>query len=283
MIPSKAGQAGVAAGEIDRAGLAEWTEKASRFLLSVVAVAALVLGIGLWIGASQTSSFFAWTILSPTAASALGGFYIGIGTYAVLAAATRRWAWRRVVFPPAIAGPAMLLIPTALHQSLFNFHHAVAWLWLILYIVFPPVLLVVHLAGLRSHLSSSAAEGDVPGWQHVVLLAAALLLGGIGLALLVNPTAFAPVWAWPLTPLIGQVYGCWLIAGGIGLAAIGLERQRSTVRFGMQAVLPISIACGIGPLLHPVQLTMNGVGITWFCGWAAIALLAGSLLWLDRI
>jgi hypothetical protein len=248
----------------------------------MVAVAALLLGTSLWVGAGHTRQFFAWTIASPTAASALGGFYIGIGIYAAAAAACRSWEGRRPVFPPAIAGPTLLLIPTAIHRSLFSFGHLLAWLWLIDYIIFPIALLIVYVAGLRAYRDAGPQDSDVWTWERVLLVTVGATVGATGFSLLLSPTSFASIWPWPLTPLIGQVYGCWLIAGAIGLAAIGLERRFASMRLGLWAVVAVGASAAVAPLLHPGQVRAGLAIVIWVAGVGGLALLSGGLLWLHR-
>ena len=259
-----------------------WPNPVSRYLLAVIAVASLLLGLGLWIGASSTAKFFAWTILSPTAASALGGFYVGIGIYAAMAAAATAWAVRRPVFPPAIAGPSLLLIPTAIHHSLFNFDHPLAWLWLLLYVVFPPVLLLVYLTGLHVYRDPAAVASDIPGRQRGLLIAAAILVAAVGVVLLVFPTAWASAWPWPLTPLVAQVYGCWLLAGALGIIAIAAERVFANVRLALWTMIAVSLCAAVGPLLHPAQLQIDVGIVVWVGGVLSLAMLFGGLLWLHR-
>lgn len=259
----------------------------SRALMGTVAVAAFVLGVALWAGADRTDEFFAWTIKSPTAASALGGFYLGIAVYAFLAARSDRFEEIRVVFPPAIVGPALLLIPTGIHHSLFHFDHFLTWLWLLLYVAFPPILAYVYLTGIRNSDSAnvhdlSAALDAFPLTQRVVLMAAGVVLLVLGASLLVHPENLASLWAWPLTPLVGRAYGSWLIAGGVGVGFVGMQRRWGYARIGIQAQVAIATAVLLGPLIRPAQFHLNGVGILWIVGFGALALYAGVLLWIHR-
>ena len=259
-----------------------WPNAVARPLLGIVAVAALLLGLSLWLGAARTKDFFAWTIASPTAASALGGFYIGIGIYAAAAAACRSWSVRRPVFPPAIAGPLLLLIPTTIHRDLFNFRHVLAWLWLIDYIVFPLALLVVYVAGLLAYPDTGSEPKDVPRWQRASLLLLSVIVAAAGFVLLVWPTALAGEWPWPLTPLMSQVYGCWLIAAAVGLTAIGLERTFAFMHLGLWAILAVSASAVIAPFLHPGELRMGFGIIFWLAFISTPALLSGGLLWIHK-
>jgi len=232
--------------------------------------------------AAQTKDFFAWTIASPTAASALGGFYIGIGIYAFAAAATNSWSVRRPVFPPAIAGPALLLVPTAIHRDLFNFRHVLAWLWLIDYVVFPLALLLVYLAGLSAYPNTGSEPKDVPRWQRALLLVLAVIVAAIGFVQLVWPTALAQAWPWPLTPLMSQVYGCWLIAAAVGLTAVAAEKTFAFMRLGLWAIIAVSASALIAPFLHASGLRMGLGIILWIACIGVPALLSGGLLWLHK-
>jgi hypothetical protein len=254
----------------------------ARFMMVTIALAALALGASLWIGAAHTSQFFAWTIKSPTAASALGGFYIGIGTYAFLGARTDSWETMRVIFPPAIFGPAVLLIPTAIHHTLFDFQHAVAWLWLILYIAFPPALAMVYFLGRRVEEHPLPVRAPFSRAQRTVLAIVAVVLVAEGLLLLVHPQTLISVWPWPLTPLIGRAYGCWLLTSGIGAAVLASEEDWLRARIGVQAQLTGAGALLIAPLIHPDQFHASGGGIVWLASWTILALTAGVLLWLHR-
>jgi hypothetical protein len=265
------------------AGL-ETVDSVSRIMLGIVSAAALALGLMLWIGASRTGDFFAWTILSPTSASALGGFYVGIGLFAGMAARAPGWYERQAVFPAAITGPALLLIPTAIHHFLFHFDHPLAWAWLILYILFPPMLVFPYLAGLRYYRRTPRASHPAAGigFRPATSWLTAAVLGTVGVWLLIAPDSPAIWWGWPITPLLGRVYGCWLIAGAIEAAAVALVADWKAVRLAMRAQVAFSICCIAGPLLHPIQLRTNLGAFLWFAVWAGLGLYALILLWLNR-
>ncbi len=264
-------------------GVSERTEpldSITRVLLTIISLAALALGLSLWIGATRTADFFAWTILSPTGASALGGFYVGIGIFAGMAVFRQGFEDRRLVFPPAITGPALLLIPTAIHHSLFHFDHVVAWAWIFLYIAFPPILLWPYLAGLaRRGESEGAGRRDVIRGQVVAISwASALVFAIVGVWMLAAPDSVAAWWAWPITPLVGRVYGCWLLAGAAEAIALALTTSWRPARLGVLAQLGFAITLSVGALLHPEQLRGNVGCALWFGVWAALGVYALFLL-----
>lgn len=54
------------------------------------------------------------------------------------------------------------------------------------------------------------------------------------------------------------------------------------MRFGVQRLLALSLAVAIGPLIHPSQFMLNGVGLAWLAGLFGVSILAAGLLWVNR-
>jgi hypothetical protein len=84
----------------------------------------------------------------------------------------------------------------------------------------PPAFAGVFWLQVRAAGIDPPRTAPLPGWLRALFLVQAVIFGLFGLALLVAPSAAAPLWPWALTPLTAQAIAAWLIA--IGVAGIGV-------------------------------------------------------------
>ena len=124
----------------------------------------------------------------------------------------------------------------------------VAWVWLAVYVVVPPVMAVLWYRQVRVPGTEPPRGLPIPRPLRVVigLQAAVLLL--LGVALYVAPVSTADaLWPWQLSALTGGAVGAWLFAVGVGVAHTlwenDLRRIRSVmlggVLFGLFEILAV--------------------------------------------
>jgi hypothetical protein len=108
------------------------------------------------------------------------------------------------------------------HADRFHFHsrqlitRAGTWGWLIVYVSVPVAMSWLLVAQLRRARPEPVRIALLAAWVRIVLAVQAVMLG-VGMPLLLAPTAMLGVWPWALTPLTSRAIGAWAI--GIGTIA----------------------------------------------------------------
>ena len=192
-----------------------------RNLFYLGGLLSLMAGIQLFVLSEQTETYFAWTIQSPLTAATFGAFYFGTMTFGFLSGRETRWAHVRGPALGLLVFISVTLAATLLHLDKFHLANqnwltmALTWIWMLIYILMPPMLIIMLFLQLRARGSDPERSSNMPAWIRVLLwvhgiagIAAALLLFFI-------PAMIIPVWPWALTPLTSRVFSAWLIAFGV--------------------------------------------------------------------
>ena len=205
------------------------TTAGSRWILLVASVLVFLVGIQLFVMTELTDTFFAWTIQSPLTAAFLGAAYWASFTMEFFASRQENWAFARIAVPAVLAFTAVTLVVTVVHFDLFHFDAPsmmtsfLAWSWLFVYAVVPPVMIVLLFRQVRSRGVDPRRGQRLSGWFRALLWCHAVLLLPVGVALLFAPEFASQIWPWPLTPLTGRAIGAWLL--GLGIAAVHALRE----------------------------------------------------------
>ncbi len=228
------------------------------------AASLLVLAVGaiLFVGSTHTARYFAWTIKSPLTAAFLGANYLAAVALELLAARQREWARVRVAFWPVLAFTSVTLVVTLIHLDRFHLHGGAfvtrlgTWIWLAIYVVVPPVMIVLGARQLRVSGVDAPRSRPFPRFFIRAVVGQAAVLTGLGAALLIAPLTTANVWPWALTPLTGRAIGAWLLGMGLGslLAVREADFERARIAF---------VAFGAAVLLQVVALARYGDELHW--------------------
>jgi hypothetical protein len=84
----------------------------------------------------------------------------------------------------------------------------------------------------------------------------AVVLLGLGIALLLDPVDAAELWPWPLTELTARAVGAWLV--GLGWAA-----AHSRVIDDLPSIRPLGLTGAAFVTLQAVALARYGDALTW--------------------
>jgi hypothetical protein len=198
---------------------------------TVFALGALVTagaGIALFTLPARTDDSWAWPIAAAPTAAFLGAGYAGASVSLVLAARERAWPHARVIAVLALTLTTLMLLVTLRDLDPFAFDAGgttgvVAWTWLVVYAILPPLVLVVFLLQERA---GGRHEYDAPEarWAtRVGLGLIGLVLGAGGAALLLDWQPLVERWPWPLTRLTAGTVGAWLCTYALGLLWFALR------------------------------------------------------------
>lgn len=259
-----------------------------RVLLFLGSGFVLVAGIQLLFLADQTDIFFAWTIMPPLTAAVLGAFYFGTMVFGFLSAREKVWAYARGAVPAVIFFTSLTLAATLLHLDRFHFNSAnpltlaATYVWLIIYAVEPPVLIVLLW------LQSRAPGGDpprtvlVPVWFRGLLCVQGTVLIVVAAGLFVTPQLMIPLWPWILTPLTARAIAAWFVSLGVVCTQAVLEKDWKRLRVAM-------ISFAISGMLELIILGIYARDMRWnvLGTWIVVALLVsilgvGTYGWLSR-
>ena len=124
------------------------------------------------------------------------------------------------------------------------------------YVAVPPVMVVLGVRQLRAPGIDPPRSQRFPRPFAWAVAAEAIVLGGLGTALLAVPGRAAAVWPWPLTPLTARAIGAWLLGIGLGAALAGWEDDFERTRI-------VFVALGVAGLLQFVALGRYGDELGW--------------------
>ena len=128
------------------------------------------------------------------------------------------------MLPPFVTVSVGMLIATLIHSDKFIWSSAVTWLWVVLYALFPPLIVALYVQHARRMPSEPPAALELGPRFRAGAAAIGLALGLFGLGLFIAPRTFDGLWPWPLTPLTARAVGAWLVSLGVALLAVARER-----------------------------------------------------------
>ncbi|HLO31406.1 MAG TPA: hypothetical protein VK249_19805 [Anaerolineales bacterium] len=204
----------------------------SRFVLfGLVLPLLFIAGVQLFVLSSQTETYFAWTFAAPISAAFMGAGYWAAMLHAYTGARAKTWATVRTSMPAAVVATGVLTVTTFLHLDKFHFNSPllitrfVTWVWIIVYVLVPPILLVAWIIQSRRPGAHVRGQNPLPSWMRggFALLAAFTLLSGLGLFFF--PGSMATAWPWTVPPLAARAISAWLCAFGVGCVSLAIEND----------------------------------------------------------
>jgi hypothetical protein len=207
--------------------------------------------------------------MTPLNSRFVAALYVAGGIGVILAALTKKRSEARLFVVGFGVATLLILILTLLHWSDFMAdplpHRAV---WIFVYVVDPLVALVmVPVAGLWP-----PATGVRHGLTRLLMIQA-VLFGLLGLVLLFLPNVAAAYWPWTLPPLLGQLYGCFILTFAVGAALGARETSARAIRDFLIASLGLTVLVLMASALHLDRFKPEPVTVIWFAafGLGAIA------------
>lgn len=196
-----------------------------------------IAGAQLFALSEATDRYFAWTIMPPLTAAFLGAAYWGSLPLIILSSRERWWANARLAIFGVFVFTVMTTVATLLHLDRFHLSspepiaRLAAWVWLLIYVLVPPSLIILTWQQLRLPGIDPPREAPMHRWLRLALIIQAAILLVLGMALFLFPTAIP--WPWTLSPLTGRAVAAWLIGIGVIVAHMAWERDYRRVRHGL--------------------------------------------------
>ena len=212
----------------------------TRWLLGAFSVLTLLAFVSLFLMASRTDRYFAWTILPSATAAFVGAAYAAGCLLVVLSLRERAWSRVRVPFVTVLVFTVLTLAATLLHLDPFHFDapgvvaRAAAWFWVAVYVTVPLGMLVMLVAQERLPRADPPARLPLPRGLAAVLVVQGAVFLTVGAVLFAVPGTETALWPWPLTPLTARTVAAWSIAFGVG--TVLALRDRDLHRLELAAV-----------------------------------------------
>ncbi len=259
-----------------------------RRLLLVAAVLVFLAGLQLFVFPLRTADWFAWTIDVPMTAVFLGASYWASAVLEVAGARSASWSRARLAVWTVLVFTTLTLVVTLVHLDKFQLGaqnpssaRGITVGWLAVYAVVPVAMVTLILLQSRRAdrvVSTRPRERPHPALRWL-LVALAVVLLGLGVALLLAPLEAARLWPWPLTELTGRAVGAWLV--GLGWAA-----AHARLIDDLPSIRPLGLTGATFVLLQAVALVRYGDALTWssptatgyVVGLGAIGLVSGWIL-----
>lgn len=220
----------------------------------LAAVLVSSVGVFLFLLSADTARLFAWTIRPPLTAAFLGANYWAAFFLAVLTARERVWANARLTYSVSVVFITLTMVATLLHLDKFKFDNVNGWLWTIVYVSIPPLLLVLIVFQLRLPGSDPPRLQPLEAWLFPLVAVQLVAALAVGASLFLVPSSASHLWPWTLTPLTSRAVGAWLLALAAGLAATIYERDWRRIRvavptfFAMPVLQAVALARFSGPV-----------------------------------
>jgi hypothetical protein len=230
----------------------------TRFVFMASVGFASVAGIQLYVLTEHTDQYFAWTINQPLSAAFLGSVYWSGAALFAVALTEQAWSHVRIAVAAVGSFVALMLVTTLLHLDRFHLQakdpqpFLAAWIWMVVYVVFPTLLLAAIVVQGRAPGSDPPRAAPLSAVVRGALAINAIFSLLVCLALFFTPEALFPLWPWQLTVLTARAVGCGFLVIAAGsfqmLRENAWERDRvggiSYLVFGLLQLLALARYAG---------------------------------------
>jgi hypothetical protein len=241
--------------------------------------------VQLWVFPGETDRFFSWTLRPPLSAMIMGGGYAAGFVLSLLSYRRVPWAVTRLATYTILLFVTVMSAATLLHLDRMHFDSEVAtaqfaaWLWLVVYIVVPPLLAAMAVWEHRRPGVDPPREAPLGrGLRKALAVQGAVMLTS-AVALFVFPLSMARVWPWPITPLSARAIAAWFVA--IGFAGVW-----AVVENDLERLRPAAITYAVLGILWLVSVGRGADDVLWgrlsawvFIAWVACITVTGIVGW----
>jgi hypothetical protein len=250
-----------------------------RQALVVSVLILIALGSALVLFPRDTGRFFSWPIEPALTASVLAANYYT--ATAILLLTMRGWVWApvKVVLPGGIVFSAVMVVATLIHLDRFNFGgdatsgSVIAWIWLIAYLILPPLLLALWPSQARADGTDPPID-RAPAWLGPTVVGIGALMALAGAVLFLAPARAAEVWPWQLTGLTARVLSGWALGLGLVFAVAGRTGDRMRMRAPVAGLVAFAALQGLALARHGADATGAAFGV--WVGFLALCLVVGA-------
>jgi hypothetical protein len=242
--------------------------------VAILVIPFLLVAFGLlYLRSELASTLFSWEIKPRITAMLLGSAYLGGVVFFASLLAARRWHRVALGVPAVATFASLLLVTTVRHRDLFLFDRVSGWVWTLIYVVAPPLVVLAWALNRRHDPGRRPGDATVPGPVVRALLVMGLVAMAFAVALYLVPDRFLGAWPWKLTPLSARVLAPMLCLPGVLGIGSALDRRCSSLRAPLIAQAASLVAMLAALAIRAEDLTgpPASVALAWI-------LLGGSLV-----
>ena len=247
-----------------------------RWFFRVAALLALVAGVLLFVLAAETERYFSWTIEPPATAAFLGASYWAACVLLAWAARQEAWARARQAVVPVFVIAVLLLVATLIRLDKFDLDSLFGWFWLAVYVVVPPLLVVLVVQQTRAAGPVPAGARPLAAAAQALLVAQAAVMVALGAALFVAPESADALWPWPLTPLTAEAIGAFLVGFGVAAGGALWEGDLDRLHGPALAYATLGVLELAALAIHSDDLTASGLGTALYAALWVSVVVAGA-------
>lgn len=237
-----------------------------RRLLLFAAFLVFLAGLQLFVFPLRSADWFAWTIDPPMTAVFLGAAYWSSAVLEVAGARSPGWGRARLAVWTVLVFTTLTLVVTLVHLDKFHLDaenprsaRLVTWGWLAVYAAVPAAM--VALVWIQSRRTRNGARPvqsrrRPPELLRGLLVLLAVVLLGLGIALLVAPLEASRFWPWPLTELTGRAIGAWLVG-------LGWISAHARLIDDVPSIRPLGLTGAAFVVLQGLALLRYGDALDW--------------------
>jgi hypothetical protein len=256
----------------------------TRIVLAIVVPFLLLAFLILYVFPDLSGERFAWEIKPHMTALLIGSGYLGGAYMFIFAIFGRQWHRVSGAFPPVISFTIFMLLSTFLHWDRFDLQHFPFQVWLILYLITPPLIFFLWWLNRKTDPGIPEA-GDI----SVPTLARRAFFGfGVAAILwavfmFVFPEVVLALWPWKLTPLTARILGGWFSLLGVGGLYTSRETRWSTWQIPLQSITLWAALVVLASFLNPLDFS-NGVWNSFTIGTLlSVVLLLGFQIVMNQV
>ncbi len=223
-----------------------------RWMLYAATVLVLGAGLDLFLFPESTDTMFAWTIRPALTAAFLGANYLAAGVIEFGAARQRIWARARTAVPAVLLFTSLTALLTIRNINDYDLGNPLAWVWIIVYFVVPPVLGFLWFKQCITPGSEPPREAPLPPTLRSISLLLSMAAIGFGLALTIAPHWASPLWPWPLgssdtmygsgdAGTMEAYVGVWVLAWGAVMLHAAVENDLPRTRYVFAALATLAV------------------------------------------
>jgi hypothetical protein len=187
-----------------------------RWLTGVEVLVLIGSGVGLFLLPSTVSEWWPWGLL-PFNIRFLGAVYSASMVAAGLLFVMGRWSPARIVTPMILGFTVIVLGISILENGRFDGPQLSVIGWFALYMIIPTNA-AYHVWLYRERAVPNQVESS--GRWRTIIGGSGLICGIYGLGLLILPSVFGEVWAWPIDNFHARMYSVAFLTPAIGLLLI---------------------------------------------------------------
>jgi hypothetical protein len=247
-----------------------------RILHLILACIVFPFFVGLTFFPMHTDKNFAWPLTPPMSCALFGSLYLAVAYSFVRVGLSDRWHRTAMIQWATLPVLSMLGVVTLMHWEKFTGPPIPRWIWIVVYLGFPPILLGLILFNRRyDSRQPEANDIEVPQWIRLVSFALGLVFGAVGACLFIFPEYMAGVWPWPMKKLAAQAVACLFMAPAITHLIAIQERRWSALKVLTQSALIWFVAVVVNVVRYWPSFDKTRMGT-----WIWVAILAAEILFI---